>query len=126
MMRGRFSFGWAVVVVLVGSVAIWAVMVFGTLAHLRDLAHGLAPFDARPSGYGPEEAEALLNALGEAGRSYYADVQLRIDTVYPATYALSRGLALWWLTMPGRLGEAAAPRGFRIGLLLVPLAAAGF
>jgi hypothetical protein len=28
---------------------------------------------------------------------------------YPPLYAVSRGLALWWLTMPGRIGKAPVP-----------------
>ena len=64
------------------------------------------PFDLRPRGYSVGEARALLTMLGDAGRAYYADVQLALDTIYPATYALSRALAIWWLTMPGRLRAA--------------------
>src|SRR5262249_43246559 len=71
-------------------------------------------------------AQDLLTALGTEGRRYYARVQLRIDTFYPATYALSRALLLWWLTMPGRLGELEVPFGARIALLLLPVVAAGF
>jgi hypothetical protein len=40
---------------------------------------------------------------------YYASPELVIDTFYPPLYALSRGLALWWLTMPGRVREAPLP-----------------
>ena len=125
-MRMRFSFGLLVTVMMAISLAIWAIMLLGPLAHIRELAGGLVPFDLRRSGYGPAEARDFLTALGEAGRAYYANVQLRIDTLYPATYALSRGLLLWWLTMPGRLSEAAVPPSFRWPLLLMPLAAAGF
>jgi hypothetical protein len=125
-MQPRFPSGRLVVAVLLASVALWAVMVFGTLAHLRALAGGLDPFDVRPFGYSADDARALLVALGEAGRRYYARVQLRLDTVYPASYALSRVLLLWWLTWPGRIGWIEIPFGGRLALLVLPLAAAVF
>jgi hypothetical protein len=38
----RFPSGWLVVVLLAGNGALWAVMFFGTLAHLQALAGGAA------------------------------------------------------------------------------------
>ena len=108
------------------SIALWAVMVFGTLAHLRRLAGGLDPFDVRPFGYSAGEARLLLDALGEAGRDFYARVQLRLDAVYPASYALSRGLLLWWLTAEGRLRAAPFALPLRVLLLGLPAVAAAF
>jgi hypothetical protein len=102
-MARDFPSGRLVVLVLALSVALWAIMVYGTLARLTDMAGGDVPFDMRPLGYRVGQARSLLAALGEAGRAYYADVQLVLDTIYPVTYALSRGLLLWWLTMPRRL-----------------------
>jgi hypothetical protein len=86
----------------------WAVMFFGPLAHLTDLAGGVTPFDIRPKGYGYVEARAFLEVIGEQGRKDYAGPELVIDTFYPPFYALSRGPALWWLTMPGRVREVPA------------------
>ena len=122
----RFPSGRLVLGLLAVSIALWAVMVFGTLAHLSDVAEGAQPFDVRPLGYSVGEARALLTMLGEAGRAYYANVQLVLDTVYPATYALSRALAIWWLTMPGRLRTAPIAAAIRLVLIVPPLAAAGF
>jgi len=105
------------------SIGLFLTMIWGTLAHLRELAGGLDPFDMRPGGYDLADARALLAALGPEGRGYYAETQLRLDTLYPATYALSRGLLLLWLAAPGR----ASPRGFppwgRAALLVPPVAA---
>ncbi|MBI3710538.1 MAG: hypothetical protein HY246_23075 [Proteobacteria bacterium] len=122
-MQPRFPSGRLVVAVLLASVALWAVMVFGTLAHLRALAGGLDPFDVRPFGYSAAEAEDLLAALGREGRRFYARVQLRLDTVYPMTYVLSRGLLMWWLTKPARLGQLEVPFGGRVALVGLPLVA---
>ena len=115
-----------VVVALIVSFALWGVMVFWTLAYLRRTAGGLEPFDLRPFGYTPEEARALLYALSSIGRAYYADVQLQLDTAYPAIYALSRGLLLFWVTAPGRTATQPLPLLARLALLLLPLATAWF
>jgi hypothetical protein len=122
----RFPSGRLVLALLALSIALWAVMVFGTLAHLSAAAEGAQPFDLRPLGYSLGEARALLTMLGEAGRAYYAEVQLALDTVYPATYALSRALAILWLTMPGRLRAEPLVPALRWVLIVPPVAAAGF
>jgi hypothetical protein len=100
---------------------LWAVMFFGTLAHLQALAGGAAPFDIRPLGYSYEEARSFLDAIGEQGRAYYLHPQLILDTVYPPFYAVSRGLALWWLTMPGRLYDGAVPQRWRWTIVAMPI-----
>jgi len=88
--REQFPSGLLVAVLLVASGLLWAVMFFGPLAYLTRLAGDLTPFDIRPRGY----TRAFLEAIGEQGRSYYANPELVIDTFYPPLYALSRGLAL--------------------------------
>jgi len=115
-----------VVVALIVSFALWGVMVFYTLAYLQRIAGGLAPFDLRPLGYTVAEARALLAALSDIGRAYYADVQLQLDTAYPALYALSRGLLLLWLTAPGRTAERPIPLPARAALLVLPVLTAWF
>jgi hypothetical protein len=100
-------------------------MFFGPLAHLTQLAGGQTAFDIRPKGYSYPEARAFLEAIGEQGRRYYAIPELVIDTFYPPLYAVSRGLALWWLTMPGRVREAPLPLNVRYALIAVPIFMAG-
>src|SRR5947209_14804572 len=113
-----------VFVALVASIALWAFMVFWTLAYLRRISGGLEPFDLRPFGYDLAEARALLFALSEFGRDYYLNIQLQLDTAYPFTYALSRVLLLWWLTIPGRIADFAIPVSARLALAALPLATA--
>jgi hypothetical protein len=96
-------------------------MFFGPLAHLTRLAGGMTPFDIRPWGYSYAEARAFLEAIGEQGRAYYASPELILDAFYPPLYAVSRGLALWWLTMPGRIGKAPVPLKARWTLIAVPI-----
>jgi hypothetical protein len=121
----HISFGWLVFAALAVNLALFALMIFGTLAHLSGLAEGAEPFDLRPLGYTVGDARSLLALLGEEGRAYYASAQLALDSIYPATYALSRALLLWWLTVPGRL-SATMPRGWRFAMLVLPACAAGF
>ena len=99
----------------------WAVMFFGPLAHLTRLAGGLTPFDIRPKGYSYLDARAFLEALGAQGRAYYASPELVIDTFCPPLYAVSSGLALWWLTMPGRVRKGPLPLKVRYALVAVPI-----
>jgi hypothetical protein len=117
----QFSSGFLVAVLLVASGLLWAVMFFGPLAHLTRLAGGLTPFDIRLRGYSYAEARAFLEAIGEQGRAYYASPELVIDTFYPPLYAVSRGLALWWLTMPGRIREAPLLLSARYAFIVVPI-----
>jgi hypothetical protein len=118
----RFSSGRLVVVLLVLSVALWAVLSFVTVPHLQRSAGGLPPFDARLRGYGYEEARALLLALGVEGRAYYLSPELVLDTIFPPLYAAFGALALWWLTMPGRLRDGAVPIALRVTLVAFPVA----
>jgi hypothetical protein len=122
----RFPRTAQVVVALIVSYVLMGVMAFWTLAYLRRTAGGLLPFDLRPFGYTPDEARTLLHALSGIGRAYYADVQLQLDTAFPAVYALSRGLLLLWLTAPGRTAARPLPLPARFALLLLPLATAWF
>jgi hypothetical protein len=113
----RFPPGRLVITLLVASVALWALLFFVTLPHLRLLAGGAEPFDVRPQGYSYEEARAFLTAIGAEGRAYYLNPELLLDTFYPLLFAVSRALALWWLTMPGRLRPGATPGGIRWTLI---------
>jgi hypothetical protein len=122
----KFPRGRHVVIALILTYALLGVMVFGPLAYLRRISGGLAPFDWRPFGYSVDEARAFLAALSEIGRTYYADVQLALDTAFPTMFMLAHGLALIWLTAPGRTSDRPLPARWRMGLLLLPIAAASF
>jgi hypothetical protein len=116
----QFPSGFLVAALLAANGLLWAVMFFGPLAHLERLASGLTPFDIRPRGYSYAEARAFLD-IGQQGRRYYVSPELAIDTVYPPLYAVSRGLALWWQTMPGRVREDPVPLKVRYALIAVPV-----
>jgi hypothetical protein len=122
--RNKYPRSGHVLVALIISIAIWAVMVFWTLAYLRRISGGLEPFDLRPFGYDVGEARALLMALSQLGRDYYLNVQLSLDNAYPFTYAVSRVLLLLWLTIPGRLADQPIPPLWRAALVVLPVATA--
>jgi hypothetical protein len=120
-MQKQFPSGFLVAVLLAASGLLWAVMFFGPLAHLSRLAGGMSPFDIRPKGCSYLEARTFLEAIGAQGRAYYASPELILDMFYPPLYAASRGLALWWLTMPGRIWKAPVPLKVRWALVAVPI-----
>ncbi|WP_417601516.1 hypothetical protein [Pararhodobacter oceanensis] len=95
---GMLAVGSAVI-----AASIYALMISVTLAHIQAVS-GQIPFDMRPTGYGPTEAAALLDALGEDGRSYYISRQIALDSIYPAMLALTLVSAICWLgqRMPNR------------------------
>ena len=111
LMPKQFPSGFLVAVLLTASGLLWAVMFFGPLAHLSRLSGGMTPFDIRPWGYSYAEARAFLEAIGAEGRAYYVSPELILDAFYPPLYAVSRGLALWWLTLPAHREGAGAPEG---------------
>lgn len=78
------------------AASIYALMISVTLAHIEAVS-GQIPFDMRPTGYGPTEAAALLDALGGDGRRYYLSRQIALDTLYPAMLALTMVAAICWL-----------------------------
>ena len=64
----------------------------------------------------------MLLALGVEGRAYYLSPELVLDTIFPPLYAAFGVLALWWLTMPGRLRDGAVPMALRVTLVAFPVA----
>jgi len=117
-----FPSGRLVIVLLVATGIFWAVLFFGTVARLQDLANGAEPFDVRWMGYNYDDAQKYLAALGPEGRAYYLVPELLLDTFFPPLYAASSVLALWWLTMPGRVTDKAFPAGWRSFLIAPPAA----
>ncbi len=104
--RAAIAFG-------LSALAVYLVMVLGTLEHLSDLA-GAPPFDLRPAGYSQTDAADLLHALGDPGRRYYLTRQVPLDTLYPGLLALTlistfRWRAAWFgPTAMTRLGGPVA------------------
>lgn len=79
---------------LIGAL-IYLLMINVTLVHIEAVS-GQIPFDMRPFGYGPADAEALLKALGAEGRQYYLSHQIPLDTIYPAMLTLTLIATIVW------------------------------
>jgi len=118
----HFPSGWLVIALLAATTIVWAALILITVPHLQSLAGGADPFDLRWYGYSEAAARQLLDALGREGRAYYLIPELALDMVFPPLYAVSRGLALWWLTMPGRSCPGAMPIAWRWLLVAFPVA----
>ncbi len=84
-MAMRWRLYWLLVVLTMG---LYLVMVLWSLPFIAQQAGGLVPFDMRPTGYDFADAQAFLGALTPEGRVFYAGIQHRLDTVYPALLAL--------------------------------------
>jgi hypothetical protein len=117
-----FPSGWLVIALLVAAAIFWAMLLFVTVPHLQYLAGGADPFDVRWMGYSYDDAQNYLVALGPEGRAYYLIPELALDTFFPPLYAASSALALWWLTIPGRVIDGAMPIGWRWALVVLPVA----
>ncbi len=118
----RFPSGRLVIALLVATAIFWAVLILITVPHLQGLAGGADLFDARWMGYSYDDAKTYLVVLGPEGRAYYLNPELVLDTFFPPLYAASSVLALWWLTMPGRVIDGTVPIGWRFVLVAVPVA----
>lgn len=77
-------------------------IVYGTiLGYSIPLVLSFAPeatlFDMSPAGYSYSEAIELLKSLGQEGRNTYLTVQIPLDFVYPAMFAVSYALLITWI-----------------------------
>jgi hypothetical protein len=86
------------------TMGIYATMLFWSLPIITNYSGGLLPFDLRPTGYNLEEAKALLVALSTDGVDFYKNIQLKLDTIYPALMAISLILA-YKILAPKKLGR---------------------
>lgn len=77
------------------AAVIYLAMINITLGHIAAVS-GQVPFDMRPMGYSPADADALLAGLGIDGRRYYLNYQIPFDMVYPAMLALTLICTIHW------------------------------
>lgn len=82
------------------ALGLYLTMVLGPLARLAELAGGRI-FDMRPEGYDLADAAQILAALGAEGRRLYQEVQIPLDTVYPAMMAMMISCWLGWSVTRG-------------------------
>ena len=93
--------GWRVILLLIAD----ALM----MGYIMPLAGGLLAFAANASVlpldlmffYSPDQAFAMIEKYGEAGRDLYMKIELTADVIYPIIYTLFYGLLLSWLFQRG-------------------------
>ena len=93
--------GWRVIILLIAD----ALM----MGYIMPLAGGLLAFAANASVlpldlmffYIPDQAFAMIEKYGAAGRDLYMKIELSADIIYPIVYTLFYGLLLSWLLQRG-------------------------
>ena len=83
------------------TMLIFFTMLFYTIPAVEHFAPGKQLFDLSPSGYSYLDAISLLDALGSEGRSVYLTLQLPLDFIYPALFAVTCSLLLAWTFSKG-------------------------
>jgi hypothetical protein len=78
------------------TMVVYMAMLLYTIPIVNSFAAEMKLFDLSPMGYSTSYAISLLETLGVNGRSKYLIVQLPIDFVYPALFAITYSLLLTW------------------------------
>ena len=89
--------GRIVLVLFVLANAVYFAMLNYSIPELMSASGGLPIFDMSPSGYNYQQAIALMNSLGDEGRSFYISTQLVLDSFYPLLFGLCYFALLQWL-----------------------------
>lgn len=87
---------------VVATIAAYGAVAIGVGPRTIAMADGQPIFDLRVFGYGPQDAAALLTALGPEGRAFYADVMLPVDLVFAALFTLAMPATLARFAPPAR------------------------
>jgi hypothetical protein len=117
----RFATGRIVLGLFALSTLVYLWIILISIPAVIAEAPGTKLFDMSPSGYSHEDAQHILESIGESGRNTYLFHQLPVDTVYPGLFAVTYALMLFWV-----FGKF-APKGsvwFRLSYL--PIAAGIF
>ncbi|MCB1517032.1 MAG: hypothetical protein KDJ19_05380 [Hyphomicrobiaceae bacterium] len=120
---------WPLVAVTLG---VYLAMVLWSLPQLQTYSDGQLAFDLRPMGYGYEDAQSLISALGPDGINFYLGIQQFLDLFYPALMALTlfvsialllpKNFGIWrlilpWIAFPGAAFDYAENTAVREMLL---------
>lgn len=71
------------------SQIVYVIMLFVTIPAVEKHTNQMKIFDLLPFGYSSEYATILLEQLGEPGRKTYLSLQLPLDFIYPAFFAVT-------------------------------------
>ena len=99
--KGKLVFG-----LFITTMVVYLTMLLYTLPAVESFAPGKVLFDLAPTGYSYENAILLLEVLGPEGRSVYQNLQLPMDFIYPALFAVTYSLLLTWVFSKGYASDS--------------------
>ncbi|MGL1903003.1 MAG: hypothetical protein OCC49_12765 [Fibrobacterales bacterium] len=97
LVTNTLSKGVPLLISIVLAQAVYAIMMITTIPTLTSFAQGILILDMQPFGYSTDYIQQLFSTLQAVGRNYYLTVQLPLDMVYPALFALSNSALLLYL-----------------------------
>jgi hypothetical protein len=81
--------GRIIFVLFILTSVIYTIMLTVTIPKVMNFAGGMKLLDMIPTGYNAAYVETLFNALGEKGRHAYLFIQIPVDMIYPALFAVT-------------------------------------
>jgi len=97
----RAASGKAVLILFVLTNVVYAAILGYSIPLVLSFSPESILFDMSPAGYSYAEAIELLKSLGLDGRNAYLTIQIPIDLVYPAMFAVSYALMITWILKQG-------------------------
>ena len=86
------------------SMTVYLTMLLGTIPYIMSFSGGMNILDMMPAGYDAAYVNELFEKLGKVGRDAYLFMQIPLDLIYPALYAIGFCLVLsWFLNKMGKL-----------------------
>lgn len=89
--------GKALFALMTASLSLYLMIIFYSIPLVVSASAGTRIFDVLPTGYTQADALQILTSIGEAGRSTYLYLQLPLDAIYPALFAISHSCLFIWL-----------------------------
>jgi hypothetical protein len=96
----RFARGWIILVLFVLDASFMGLVLPMVQGLMKMDSGGPGPLDLMLF-YTPAKAYEMISAYGEYGRSFYRNVELTVDILYPIVYTLFFALLVSWLFQRG-------------------------
>lgn len=115
------STGKLVLVLFLSTNVIYAAMLVYSIPLVNSYAPEMMLFDMLPTGYSFNQANELVENLGQEGRNAYKFIQLPIDFIYPLMFAVSYAMLMVWV-----LKQTVHRRSRLFGVAFLPVLAGLF
>lgn len=96
----RYAKGWLVFILFLLDAAFMGFVMPIIGALMKGDSGGPGPIDLQIF-YSPEKAYGMIASYGDYGRSFYRNVELSADIIYPIVYTLFFSLLITWLFQRG-------------------------